>query len=203
MLAGDPFIIYLHGFNSSPQSVKATQMRARMRELGLEDRLLCPALPVAGDEAMRRVEAEMARLGDRRYCFIGSSLGGFYATWLAEKHDARAILLNPSITPQDGLKAYLGRQQNIYTHDTYVLTEDHLRQWRQMWLPRITPSRYFLLVETGDAQLDYRIAAERYAGARQMVIEGGDHGLQSFPSHLPAILEFAGMPAPLNIRGRA
>jgi predicted esterase YcpF (UPF0227 family) len=73
------------------------------------------------------------------------------------------------------------------------LTEAHLREWQKLWVPQLTPSRYLLLVETGDEVLDYRRALERYAGAEQVVIRDGDHSLQSFPQHLPRILEFAGL----------
>jgi hypothetical protein len=73
------------------------------------------------------------------------------------------------------------------------LTETHLREWRSLWVPRITPSRYLLIVETGDEVLDYRRAVARYHGAAQVVIEGGDHSLQSFPQQLPRILAFAGL----------
>lgn len=193
MTAGAPFIIYLHGFNSSPQSVKSRELQAFMQARGLGDSFACPALPVAGDDALQAVEQAMQRIGARQYCFVGSSLGGFYATCLAERHDARAVLINPSITPHLTLRACLGPQSNLHTGAPYVLTEAHLAQWERQFVPRIDPRRYLLLVETGDAQLDYRVAVERYAGARQRVVPGGDHSLQSFPGHMPEILEFAGL----------
>jgi predicted esterase YcpF (UPF0227 family) len=94
-----------------------------------------------------------------------------------------------------GLRAYLGPQKNLHTGAPYELTEAHLDEWARLVVPKIAPERYLLLVETGDEVLDYRQAVSRYAGARQVVIEGGDHSLQSFPRHLPLILEFAGLPA--------
>jgi uncharacterized protein len=182
-------IVYLHGFNSSPQSHKAQVMRRYMEEQGLGDEYACPALPPLAADAMRAIE----KLGAARagVCFIGSSLGGFYATYLAEKHDARAVLINPAIDPHVGLRAYLGPQKNLHTGEPYELTEAHLREWERLYVPRITPSRYLLLVETGDEVLDYRKAVARYAGAEQRVVHGGDHSLQSFPEHLPRIVEFA------------
>jgi uncharacterized protein len=147
----------------------------------------CPALPPLAADAIRQIE-KLAP--DASTCFLGSSLGGFYATYLAEKHDARAVLVNPAIDPHIGLRAYLGPQSNLHTGEPYELTEAHLRGWQSLYVPRITPRRYFLLVETGDEVLDYRRAVARYAGAEQMVVEGGDHSLQSFPRHLPRIVEF-------------
>jgi predicted esterase YcpF (UPF0227 family) len=128
-------------------------------------------------------------------CLVGSSLGGFYATYLAEKHGLKAVLINPAIDPHVGLRAYLGPQKNLHTGEPYELTEAHLREWQEFYVPRITARRYLLLVETGDEVLDYRRAVERYAGAEQVVIQGGDHSLQSFPRHLARILEFSRAPS--------
>jgi len=100
------------------------------------------------------------------------------------------VLVNPAIDPHIGLRAYLGPQSNLHTGEPYELTEAHLREWQSLYVPRITPRRYLLLVETGDEVLDYRRAVARYAGAEQIVVEGGDHSLQSFPRHLPRIVEF-------------
>jgi uncharacterized protein len=182
-------IVYLHGFNSSPQSHKAQVLGRFMAERGLGAEFLCPALPPLAADAMREIERLPLRSG---VCFVGSSLGGFYATYLAEKRGARAVLINPAIDPHVGLRAYLGTQRNLHTGQPYELTEEHLGQWRSLYLPRIDPGRYLLIVETGDEVLDYRRALARYAGAQQIVVDGGDHSLQSFPSHLPRILQFAG-----------
>ena len=107
------------------------------------------------------------------------------------------MLINPAIAPHVGLRAYLGPQRNLYTGEAYELTERHLREWEKLEVPRITPSRYLLLVETGDEVLDYRQAVRRYAGCAQVVVDGGDHSLQSFPRHLARIVEFAGHAASL------
>ena len=113
------------------------------------------------------------------------------ATYLAEKYDANAVLINPAIDPHVGLRAFLGPQKNLHTGERYTLTEAHLEQWEKLYVPRITPGRYLLIVETDDEVLDYRRAVARYEGAEQRVIPGGDHSLQSFPEHLARILEFA------------
>jgi predicted esterase YcpF (UPF0227 family) len=184
-------IVYLHGFNSSPQSHKAQVMQRYMAERGRADEFACPVLPVSADAAIAEVEALMARRPREQHCFIGSSLGGFYATWLVEHHPAcKAVLINPAIDPHVGLRAYLGAQKNLYSGEAYVLTEAHLREWERRYVERITPGRYLLIVETGDEVLDYRRAVTRYAGAEQVVVQGGDHTLASFPRHLPRILEF-------------
>jgi len=179
-------IVYLHGFNSSAQSHKAQALARHLEERGLGAQYACPDLPPHPAEAIRAIETFSGA------CFVGSSLGGFYATYMAEKHGARAVLINPAIDPHVGLRAYLGSQRNLHTGELYELTEDYLRAWQELYVARVTPSRYLLLVETGDEVLDYRRAVERYAGAEQVVVPGGDHSLASFPQHLPRILEFCG-----------
>jgi predicted esterase YcpF (UPF0227 family) len=184
-------IVYLHGFNSSPQSHKAQVMQRFMAEQGLAHEYACPALPPLAGDAMKAIEPFLTP----HCCLVGSSLGGFYATYLAETRRLKAVLLNPAIDPHVGLRAYLGLQKNLHTGEPYELTQAHLREWERLYVPRITPRRYLLLVETGDEVLDYRRAVERYAGAEQVVVPGGDHSLQSFPQHLSRILEFARAPA--------
>lgn len=186
-------IAYLHGFNSSPASHKATVLRAYMAERGLADQYECPELPPSADEAIRICEALIRRREGEPVCLVGSSLGGFYATHLAERHGLKAVLINPAIDPHVGLRAYLGAQKNLFTGEPYELTARHLEQWRAIYEPRISPQRYLLIVETGDEMLDYRRAVERYAGARQRVEAGGDHSLQSFPRQLAEILRFCGL----------
>ena len=185
-------LIYLHGFNSSPDSHKAQRLKRYMNEHDLGDRYCCPALPMSGMRAVALVENEIARHPRDSITLVGSSLGGFYATYLAERHDLRAVLINPAIFPHEDLRTYLGVQRNLYTQQLYELTEEHLRQWQKLYMPTTHPERYLLLVETGDEVLDYRQAVEKYQGARQVVVEGGDHSLQSFAEHIPLILEFAG-----------
>ena len=187
-------IVYLHGFNSSPHSHKAQVLGKYMAEKGLAGQYVCPALPPLARDAVALVESLIDARRPESPCFVGSSLGGFYATYLAEKHATRAILINPAIDPHVGLRSYLGTQKNLHTGEPYELTEGHLRDWEKLHLARITPERYLLLVETGDEVLDFRKAVARYAGAEQVVITGGDHSFQSFPQHLSRILRFAGLP---------
>ena len=184
-------IIYLHGFNSSPQSSKAQYLKQCLEASGRGGEFACPQLPHWPDPAVAVIEAEMARR--EKITLVGSSLGGFYATWLAERHGVRAVLINPAIDPHAGLRAYLGPQQGYHSGEPYELSEEHLRQWEKLFVNRVHPERYLLLVETGDKVLDYRVAVRKYQGAKQAVIQGGDHTLASFPEHIPLILKFAGL----------
>jgi len=165
-------------------------MQRYMAQRGLAAQFVCPALPPEAEEAVRMIRDIVE--GKPCVTYVGSSLGGFYATHLVERGSGRAVLINPAIDPHIGLRAYLGPQKNLYTGAAYELREEHLEQWRRIYEPNITPDRYLLLVETGDEVLDYRRAVERYAGAQQVVVQGGDHSLQCFPAQLPRILKFAG-----------
>jgi predicted esterase YcpF (UPF0227 family) len=185
-------ILYLHGFNSAPQSRKARTLAQYMTVRGMGDRFVCPKLPDRPAAAIALAESEIERAA-KPVTLVGSSLGGFYATYLTEQHSLRAVLINPAVTPQRDLESYLGVQQNLYTGETYELTRAHIDEWRALERTTIHSERYLLLVETGDEVLDYREAVRKYAGARQIVVAGGDHTLQSFADHLPLILEFAGL----------
>ncbi len=186
-------IVYLHGFNSAPSSHKAQTMAAFLGGRGMGRKFECPALPHKPGEAIALIESLPAMRKPRDVTFVGSSLGGFYATWLAEKHACRAILMQPAIFPHVGLQKYLGTQKNHYTGAEYELTSAHLQGWRDLCVDKVDPERYLLLLETGDEVLDYREAVSKYEGARMVIRQGGDHMLQSFPEHLPRILAFAGL----------
>lgn len=186
-------LVYLHGFNSSPASHKAQVLKAWLEGRGLGHLYACPALPDTPAEAIRAIEQAVAGIPARRLTFVGSSLGGYYATYLAERLGCRAVLINPAVTPHIGLEAYLGPQKNLHTGAPYELTRAHLDGWRALQVERVDPERYLLLLETGDEVLDWREAARKYEGARMSVRDGGDHSLQGFPDHLPRILAFAGL----------
>lgn len=185
-------IVYLHGFNSTPESRKAQTLSAYMRERGLGEFFRCPRLPHRPQEAVVVIERELAAR-DSAATLVGSSLGGFYATYFAELRNLRAVLIQPAIKPYVGLEAMLGPQQNLYTGERYELTRAHLDAWRALAVERVDPERYLLLLETGDELLDWREAARKYEGARTVIRDGGDHTLQSFPEHIPTILRFAGI----------
>jgi predicted esterase YcpF (UPF0227 family) len=186
-------ILYLHGYNSAPSSHKARTLHKHLAARGLGDRFTCPALPHRPEEAVALAESLLANQDTSAVTLVGSSLGGFYATWLAEKHGCRAVLVQPAVFPHLGLEQYLGTQKNLYTDAEYELTRAHLQGWRDLVVETVDPERYLLLLETGDEVLDYRQAVHKYEGARMVIREGGDHMLQSFPEHILRILAFAGI----------
>ena len=189
-------IIYLHGFRSAPASIKAQALKARMTERGLADRFWCEQLPVSPRAAIALAEAAIgrARAAGLTPTVVGSSLGGYYATWLAEHHDLQAVLVNPAVVAPLELGAYVGTQDNMYTGERFEFTRGHIDELRALEVPAVSrPQRYWLLVETGDEVLDYRHAVDKYAGARQTVLEGGDHGFSRWGDYLDAVIAFAGL----------
>ena len=187
-------LIYVHGFNSSPASTKARQLGARLESMGRGSEFSCPALPDRPAAAIAVLERELRRSTPDAITLVGSSLGGYYSTWLAEKYGVRAVLVNPAITPHEGLQAYLGVQKNLYTGESYVLTQTHLDEMAALFVPRPTKlPLYYLMVTTGDEVLDYREAVAKYTGAKQLVIQGSDHGFADFERHLDSVLSFAGV----------
>ncbi len=185
-------IIYIHGFNSSPASHKANRLRERLAAIRREHEFACPALSHWPREALARLNDDVARAQPDQVTLVGSSLGGFYATWLTEHLGCRSVLVNPAITPHEGLRAYLGQQKNLYTGEEYVFTEDHLAQLEAIYVPRPgRMDRYLLMHTTGDELLDWRIAVERFQGCRQVVVDGSDHGFSEFSDYIDCVLEFA------------
>jgi len=187
-------IVYLHGLNSSPGSVKARALGVAIAALPEEGRpeYFVPQLSHRPAEAMRAVRTWIEEHEPTSLTLIGSSLGGYYATYLAERYGVRAALINPAVRPYENLIAYLGAQRNLYTGEQYELTREHFAELRAIKVDRITaPERYLLLVQTGDAILDWREAVAFYGGAWQSVQGGGDHAFQGFAAQIGAILRFA------------
>jgi uncharacterized protein len=142
--------------------------------------------------AIAQIEEACRDVATGELTLVGSSLGGFYATVMAERRGCRAALLNPAVHPHTHFAKYLGPQKNLYTGEEFVLAREHVEDLRAMDPPAITrPERYWLFVETGDDVLDYREAVAYYAGALQEVVRGGDHALTSFPERIPDIAGWA------------
>lgn len=187
-------ILYLHGFRSSPHSTKARLMAETMAALGLQDQYLCPQLAVAPSDAARQIEDLIAPFEADAVTVIGSSLGGFYATWLAERKGCKAVLLNPAIRPDRDLRGHLGVQTVYHSDATIEILPTHIDQLASLRVVNITrPERYFLVAAKGDEVLDWREMVAHYPGAHRLLIEGSDHGLSDFPVCIDRVLAFAGL----------
>jgi predicted esterase YcpF (UPF0227 family) len=183
-------LLYLHGFRSSPRSTKARLLAEHMARAHPRVVWCCPQLPVSPAAAWQTIERCVADWPPATMGVIGSSLGGFYATRLAALTGCRAVLLNPAVDPARDLAAYIGEHtawhdpnERLDFRPEYV---DELRALAVGALPE--PARVLLVAATGDEVLDWREMVARYPGSPQRIIEGSDHALSDFPTHLGAIL---------------
>lgn len=191
-------LIYIHGFNSSPDSYKASLLRDFANKINMPDILEIPALAYEPNLAMQQLQQLIEKYHSphamRPLCFIGSSLGGYYATWLAEKYDSRVVLVNPAVKPYELFEDYLGPNRNLYTGQEYELTMDHINQLKALEVEQISnPDRYLLMIQTGDEVLDYKMAMNKYAAVPSIVEEGGGHEFAGFDRHLETVLAFCGV----------
>ena len=185
-------LLYLHGFRSSPQSAKAQKMAVLVAERYPAVRWWCPQLPPSPQNAMALLEAGMVDWPAESMAVIGSSLGGFYATAVAERRGCRAVLLNPAVDPARNLAHHIGEQTTWQNPDAHFFFEAHfVDELRALYAgPLKIPSHYLAVIAKGDEVLDWREMAARYAHAQLLLLEGGDHALSDFDAHLPVILEF-------------
>ena len=188
-------VLYLHGFRSSPKSFKAQLMGGWIRDHRPEVRWWCPQLPPSPREAMAMVFEQLASWPVERMAVVGSSLGGFYATVVAERTGCRAVLLNPAINPARDLAGYIGDLTSFHDpEDHFYFKPEYVTQLRLMTPRAITrPERYFPVLAKGDEVLDWREMSDRYDSAPMRLIDGSDHAMSDFEAHLPYILQFLGL----------
>lgn len=186
-------LLYLHGFRSSPQSAKARLMATRVAACHPAVVWWCPQLPPSPQAAMKLIDSGTAQWPVATMAVIGSSLGGFYATAVANKRPGcKAVLLNPAVDPARDLAKYIGEQSNWQNPDEHFFFEsrfiDELLALHAGPLSR--PQDMLAIIAKGDEVLDWREMAARYLGAQQQLLEGGDHALSDFSAHLPRIVDF-------------
>jgi len=187
-------ILYLHGFRSSPLSFKARLIAARLHALGRGGDYHCPQLPASPRAAVALASAIAATAPAAGLTLIGSSLGGYYATWLAERLGCSAVLLNPAVKPPRDLEKHVGVTTAYHSDELFEFKHAYIDELKALAVDRITcPERYFLLAATGDEVLDWREMLAHYPGARQQVIEGSDHGMSDFEHYLDPVLAFCGI----------
>jgi predicted esterase YcpF (UPF0227 family) len=185
-------LLYLHGFRSSPQSMKARQVATRVQAQHPGVVWWCPQLPPSPQGAMDLVMQGIADWPRDAMAVVGSSLGGFYATRVAENTGCPAVLLNPAVDPARDLAGFIGEQSSWQNPDERFFFEpsfiDELHALQAG--PLKAPQNYLALIAKGDEVLDWREMTGRYAGAHLKLLEGGDHALSDFDAHLDEVLAF-------------
>ena len=186
-----PYLLYLHGFNSSENAHKANLLKAHCQQLNLVDSLIIPRLHWQPEEAIKQlVDIIEPRLASGISLF-GSSLGGFYANYLAHRYELNSIVLNPAVGAPELIQAHLGEQTNYHTGERYLLTAEHISQLRSLDVPLSRPDLFWLMLQKGDDTLDYRNALNYYSKVKTSLEEGGSHSFDGFERYLDEVLAFA------------
>lgn len=187
-------ILYLHGFRSSPLSFKTSLLAARMQELGRGDEYHCPQLPASPRAAIELALSIAQQVPPAELTLIGSSLGGYYATWLAERLGCRAVMLNPAVHAARDLASQVGVKTQYHSNEPFEFKREYIDELEALAVPTITqPERYFLIAATGDELLDWREMVAHFAHAKQHVITGSDHGISDFADYADEVLAFCGI----------
>jgi len=190
-------VIYIHGFNSSAQSIKAQQLQEYFVTQALAEtkkyQLQIPELNHQPAVAIAQLTELVAACDGANILLIGSSLGGYYSIWLAQQYrNCHAVLINPAVYPYILLQQLLGENENIYTGQKYQLSAQHIKQLQALEVDAIRdPSKLLLLSQMGDETLDYKEAVDKLAAVEQRVTAGGSHSFENFISVIPAVLAFA------------
>ncbi len=195
MTSSDFVLLYIHGFNSSPLSHKARVTHDYCASLGMADRIGVPELSHVPQQAIAEL-CEIIEAQTLPVVVIGSSLGGYYATWLAERYQLRAALINPAVNPAELWQSHLGLNKNYYSGRRYQITTEHVAQLQALRVETLKfPENLLLLVQTGDETLDYRLAVDKYKSSPSIIQPGGDHSFVNYEAMLPDIFRFlAGSP---------
>ncbi len=186
-----PHLLYLHGFLSSPQSLKAQQTVAYCDSIGLKGAYTLPFLRSSPTENIRQLCTWIEENTAIDVMLIGSSLGGYYAAYLSEKYNLPAVLINPAVRPFELLQEYVGVHKNYHSDDLYEVKPEHIVQLQDLYIE--TPQhadKLMILVQTGDETLDYKLALEKYNQSLCIVRLGGDHSYANYVSDLPQIFDF-------------
>ena len=194
-------LLYLHGFRSSPSSAKAQKMADIMASRYPGVTWYCPQLPPSPNQAMVDVMAQVSgwlKLANfESLAVVGSSLGGFYATWVAEKMKCKTVVLNPAVHPARDLAKYIGEQTTWHDpNETFFFKPEFIDELCALEAgPLSLPENYLAIIAKGDEVLSWREMSARYQGAKVKLIEGSDHALSDFDQHLPEIFEFLDLAA--------
>lgn len=184
-------LLYIHGFNSSPLSEKANNLKQWLAVHYPQINMIVPQLPNFPQQATKLLDDILAEHQHETIGLVGSSLGGYFSIYFSERYQIPAVLVNPAVRPFDLLSDYLGENTNPYTHETYVLVPKHMHELKALHLEKIrSPNLLWLLQQMGDEVLDYRQAVAYLSECKQTVEPDGDHAFVGFERYFPQIIRF-------------
>ncbi|HIF86074.1 MAG TPA: esterase YqiA [Gammaproteobacteria bacterium] len=191
LMSAPATVLYLHGFLSSPQSKKAQQTLRYCKQRGMGENVLIPQMRHGPAQTMAELKVIVEAQDSRRLVLIGSSLGGFYATYLAEEYGFPAALINPAVRPFELWQEHLGQHRNYYTDEIHTVTKKHIEELKKLDRSQLQyPRNIMVLLQSGDEVLDYTQAREKFNSSRCIVRENGSHSFEDFAAELPAIFDF-------------
>ena len=187
-------VVYLHGFRSSPRSSKAVLTGDAIKALSTANNPMewyCPQLLASPKDSMDMVIRHIEASTHDRLVVIGSSLGGYYTNYLAEKFGCKAVALNPAVRAPKELAPHVGMLTSYDTNEPYDFRPEYIDELKALQVESISnPSRYFLIAAKGDELLDWQEMVDFYRCSEQLVLDGGDHGISDYPDHLLKVLNF-------------
>jgi predicted esterase YcpF (UPF0227 family) len=201
-------LLYVHGFNSSPLSLKAQLTKEYFAKHHPEVKFHCPQLATSPNKIVQQLNAlidspsETPKITslehehkqtdntEQRWLLVGSSLGGYFSTYLAQKYQLRAVLINPAVKPYLLMNDYLGVQSNPYTGQAFSVEASHIGDLKLLEQNELCKNNYLVMLQTGDEVLNYRQAEKKYQQCRLIVQQGGDHSFIGYQHMLPKLAEF-------------
>lgn len=183
-------LLYIHGFNSSPQSMKAELTKQYFAQHWPELHFYCPQIASNPNDAIAQLEQIISNEKNEQWLVMGSSLGGYFSTYLSEKYRIPAVLINPAVKPFELLSDYIGEQTNPYTEEVYQVLPEHIQHLKTLYQQTINKNNYLVMVQTGDEVLNYQEATEKYQECQLVVQQNGDHSFIDYDKMLPSIVDF-------------
>lgn len=185
-------VIYLHGFNSSPESLKARLFTQYIQQFCPNVEIIVPELPFSALKAIELISTCIERrLTLGTVGLVGSSLGGYYGLYLAERYQLKAALINPALRPYELLADYLGPNVNLYTGEVHELQWQHVDELLALKVSELSlPKNIFVLTQTGDETIPYHQAVEQLPSSPFWIQAGGNHDFIRLASVIPAIMAF-------------
>ena len=183
-------ILVIHGFNSSPLSLKAQLTIDYVAKHRPDIEVVCPQLLSTPNGAIEQLSSIIDSEPECQWYLTGSSLGGFFATFLAKKYALVAVLINPAVKPFALLEEIIGEQTNPYTNEVYQVTAEHMEQLKSFETEVYDSKSFLVMVQTGDEVLDYQQAVAKYQQCNLVIQQGGNHSFIDFAEMLPRIMTF-------------